>query len=149
MNQKNLESFLIVAEQLQLNGLVTEEAESKAEQNKEEEIFEKDEIATEMFERKPREAFSEEGLAKMVKSMMGKSEKMISRNIRGKIRSQKASVCRYCGKEGPFTTIQDHIEANHIEGICLPCNFCDTTCTSRFSLRWHKRKYHSTGNMSH
>ena len=173
MGRKNLESFLVVAEQLQLNGLVAEDAEREAEQYKEvaahEEIFERnlnaiptvemfvDEIPThEMFDMKPKEEgklpFSgdSKGLAEMVKSMMGKSEKMITRNIRGQLRSQKANVCRQCGKEGMFTTIVDHIEANHIEGICLPCNLCDTTSTSRLSLRWHKRKYHTTnGNMSH
>ena len=168
VSRKNLDSFLVVAEQLQLNGLIAEEAEREAELKEvaaHEEIFERnlDEITTEMFDRKPIETtrqFSAEanfkssfsadskGLSEMVKSMMEKSGKMISRNIRGKLREEKANVCNVCGKEGPYTTITDHIEANHIEGICLPCNFCDTTCTSRLSLRWHKRKYHSNGNIS-
>ena len=163
ISRTNLGAFLILAEQLQLEGLVTEEAKKNAIDS--EEMFERnlDEITTEMFDRKPIETtrqFSAEanfkssfsadskGLSEMVKSMMEKSGKTISRNIRGKLREEKANVCNVCGKEGPYTTITDHIEANHIEGICLPCNFCDTTCTSRLSLRWHKRKYHSNGNIS-
>ena len=51
VSRKNLDSFLVVAEQLQLNGLVAEETEWEAEQYKEahEEFFE---IPThEMFDR--------------------------------------------------------------------------------------------------
>ena len=39
-------------------------------------------------------------------------------------------VCKICGKEANSkntTLLRDHIEANHIEGICLPCGFCDKT----------------------
>ena len=167
VSRKNLESFLVVAEQLQLNGLVAEDAEREAEQYKEvaahEEIFERnldaiptvemfvDEIPThEMFDMKPKEEgklpFSgdSKGLAEMVKSMMGKSEKMITRNIRGQLRSQKANVCRQCGKEGMFTTIVDHIEANHITGVSHTCNICGTTTRSRNAMRKHKSKNHTT-----
>ena len=163
ISRTNLDSFLLLAEQFQLEGLITEEAEKNVIGS--EEMFERnpDEIPTEMLDRKPIETIRKfsadtnfrssfpadsKGLSEMVKSMMEKSGKMISRNIRGKLREEKANVCNVCGKEGPYTTITDHIEANHIEGICLPCSLCDTTCTSRLSLRWHKRKYHSNGDMS-
>ena len=165
ISQTNLDSFLVVAEQLQLKGLIAEEAENNANESKPqyesaEDIFEKnmDEVPTEMFDRKLRgttKQFSADGnckfsfsadssdLPEIVKSMMEKTEKVITRKVRGKFSSMKASVCKQCGKEGAYTTILDHIEANHITGICLPCNLCDTTCTSRSSLRWHKKKYHS------
>ena len=38
--------------------------------------------------------------------------------------------------------IKDHIEANHIEGIVIPCNLCDKTFRSRNALRLHNRLHH-------
>ena len=73
---------------------------------------------------------SEDFLAELdakVKSMMEKSQNMISL---GKGRMGNASVCKVCGKEGQIVTIRDHIEANHLEGIELPCNFCEKTFRS-------------------
>ena len=56
---------------------------------------------------------------------------------------QRVYVCQMCGKEGRVTTqIRDHIEANHIEGISLPCNFCEKTFRSRAALRMHKSHNH-------
>ena len=72
-------------------------------------------------------------LEEMVKSMMEKSENMYeNQNIR-------ADICKVCGKEGKGSAIKNHIEANHIEGIVLPCNLCEKTFRSRKTLREHKR----------
>ena len=30
-------------------------------------------------------------------------------------------ICKMCGKEGVGIAIRDHIEANHLDGIALPC----------------------------
>ena len=35
-----------------------------------------------------------------------------------------AYLCKVCGKEGRDHHIKDHIEANHLEGIIIPCNLC-------------------------
>ena len=48
-------------------------------------------------------------------------------------------ICQVCGKEGQSMQIKDHIEANHLEGIIIPCNHCEKTFRSRNSLRCHKR----------
>ena len=50
-----------------------------------------------------------------------------------------AYICQVCGKEGQWMQIRDHIEANHLEGIIVPCNHCEKTFRSRNALRWHKR----------
>ena len=72
-------------------------------------------------------------LEEIVKSMMEKSENNYpNQNI-------KADRCKVCGKEGKGNAIKDHIEANHIEGIVLPCNFCEKTFRSRNALRHHNR----------
>ena len=54
----------------------------------------------------------------------------------------KASICKVCGKEGQQITIRDHIEANHLEGISIPCTYCDKAFSSRVCLRKHKTKFH-------
>ena len=36
----------------------------------------------------------------------------------------RAKICKVCGKEGQSMGIRDHIEANHLEGVSLPCNVC-------------------------
>ena len=71
-------------------------------------------------------------LDEKVKSMME-----ISQNLEpgGKGR---AKICKVCGKEGQSMAIRDHIEANHLEGVSLPCNVCEKTFRSRMILRKHK-----------
>ena len=54
----------------------------------------------------------------------------------------KSFICKVCGKEGRPFNIRAHIEANHLEGIFIPCDICEKTCSSRESLRFHKRRFH-------
>ena len=51
----------------------------------------------------------------------------------------RARICKVCGKEGRQSNIRDHIEANHLEGIVLPCNLGEKTFRSRVSLRHHMK----------
>ena len=55
-----------------------------------------------------------------VMSMMQKSENRLS-NTYG---NRRAYICKECGKEGFVAAIKDHIESNHLEGIRLPCTHC-------------------------
>ena len=71
--------------------------------------------------------------------MMGRSENMV-KHSEGKM--IKAHVCQVCGKEGTLTQIRNHIEANHLEGVSIPCNVCDQTIRTRNALIKHKSKYH-------
>ena len=66
-------------------------------------------------------------------------EKSKNKTVRGR---EFAYLCKVCGKEGYDRNIKDHIEANHLEGIILPCNLCDKTFRSRNGLRQHKRQHH-------
>ena len=74
-------------------------------------------------------------LEERVKSMMEKSQNKRANGL------QLADRCKVCGKEGHGTAIKDHIEANHLEGIVIPCNLCDKTFRSRPSLRDHKSRH--------
>ena len=81
-----------------------------------------------------------EELEDKVKSMME-----ISKNPyigSKKAHPQKAQVCKVCGKEGMGSAIKDHIEANHLEGISIPCNLCEKIFRTRNSLRQHKSVSH-------
>ena len=73
-------------------------------------------------------------LDERVKSMMEKSQNKYDNG------QHLADRCKVCGKEGMGRDIKDHIEANHLEGIVIPCNLCDKTFRSRNALRMHKRQ---------
>ena len=72
-------------------------------------------------------------LDERVKSMMEKSQNKYANG------QHLADRCKVCGKEGKGNAIKDHIEANHLEGIVIPCNLCDKTFRYRDSL-WHHHK---------
>ena len=72
-----------------------------------------------------------------VKALMEKSQKMISN---GPLKQTKAFVCKVCGKEGRPSNIRNHIEANHLDGIALPCDNCGKTFSARQNLSCHKTK---------
>ena len=76
--------------------------------------------------------------------MMQKGEKMIpSGHIRnGTPKLETSYICKVCGMEGRNYVIRNHIEANHLEGLSIPCDYCDKTCSSRKALGKHKIKYH-------
>ena len=59
-------------------------------------------------------------LDEKVKSVMTKSDNSVSNGTKG---FTKAAICTICGKEGLGTSIRNHIEANHLEGISITCNF--------------------------
>ena len=74
-------------------------------------------------------------LEERVKSMMEKSQdRMVGR--RGFV-----YICKVCGKEDEGSHMKDHIEANHLEGIIIPCNHCEKTFRSRNGLRLHRRQH--------
>ena len=65
-------------------------------------------------------------LDEQVRSMMEKSQNLVSSE-----RKRKADICKVCGKEGEGAVIMNHIEANHLVGISIPCNKCEATFRSR------------------
>ena len=74
-------------------------------------------------------------LDEQIKSMMGRSRITFPNG-------RKNIVCNVCGKEADYRVIKDHIEANHIEGVSIPCNNCDKIFRSRHSLKMHIHRNH-------
>ena len=146
LRQENLESFFVLAEELK--GFLGENEEREEETRsaqldpKSEPIAKEEEIgnliktsARKIPNHKPAvlaipdsEDFAE--LDKMVNSLMEKSENYVSGQRKDGKRAF-ASICKLCGKEGNGVDIKRHIEANHLEGTSLPCNFCENTFRSR------------------
>ena len=165
--QENLDDFLSLASELKLKGLV-DEGESDNSRTKQKStnsdalIKSASKYETEPKTRYDRQEHFRHGLTSegqsegkalaipndldeytreldfKVKSMMEKSQNTILR----KGKSRRADLCKVCGKEGQWVAIRDHIEANHLEGLSLPCNLCDKIFRSRLSLRKHMRANH-------
>ena len=159
--QENLDSFLAIAEELQLKGLMGKTHEKVQDFEDEKPLYEtfspaiNTNLRNNSFKKqKPSSKIQNPGenrtlaiptefsgdlveLEEMVKSMMEKSQNRVA----GK--NEFANRCKVCGKEGQQPNIKDHIEANHLEGIIIPCNLCDKTLRSRNGLRLHKRQYHN------
>ena len=157
--QESLESFLAIAEELQLKGLMgkadenvenTNDLDQKFVQKKVSDHDRSVNIPNKLHAgQKSSKKFSEdesertvavssyftgilEELDERVMSMMGKSENKLPNH-----NQRRADVCKVCGKEGKSDNIKDHIEANHLEGIVIPCNLCDKSFRSRNALRYH------------
>ena len=81
-------------------------------------------------------SFDLEELDRKVKSMMTFSENFINK------KHGRARICKECGKEGQMFTIMRHIEANHMSGLCIPCNICEKILSTRRALDEHVRKFH-------
>ena len=155
--QENLEAFLSTAEELKLKGLTGQRdvsgESSEANQTKmsaqptlktekldsqqQNYILKEYQVKTEVSHAMTRSVqnFVCQDLQDLdikVKSMMEKSQNLIPNG------KEKAKTCKVCGKEGAGIAIRDHIEANHLEGVALPCNICGMTYRSRMLLRKHK-----------
>ena len=86
-----------------------------------------------------------QALDEKVKSMMERGQKMIPHGKRanGTPKQETSSICNVCGKEGRPQDIRKHIEANHIEGVTIPCDFCNNSFQTRSALGQHKIRNHT------
>ena len=164
--QENLDSFLALAEELQLKGLRGNQTDTEAEVSPKRAPKQKSAKYRSVSPQYPvmtdngpeneiAKVESEKAIAidqatnvtdiasldQQVKSMMTFSENANPYESQ----SGRAKICKVCGKEGSMTNIRDHIEANHIAGIALPCGLCEQVFKSRASLKNHTRN-HRTQN---
>ena len=147
--QHNLDSFLAIAEELQLKGLMGEPHEEEkphkktAKKENETDTFKFSEPAPPpsiigndydasvgTLELKSQVLGNLQELEEKIKSMMEKTS-TISTKGKSLIRSR----CKVCGKEGPHANdLRKHIEAKHLEGVSIPCHTCGKTFRCRILL---------------
>ena len=158
--QENLESFLAIAEELNLKGLTGEKAGKEAENNEASRpvnaLFDSF-IKKETFSSKQSSSFITYGqssgnvggaiatlshfsgnleeLDEKTNSMMEKASDR--EKAFGKPNGLPLYVCKVCGKKATSGNIKKHIEANHLDGILVPCSKCEKAFTSRNALAVH------------
>merc|ERR1712129_306407 len=160
--QENLDSFLAVAEELQLKGLMGSAEEEVEESNnkpyvkkktnpKQEDMYPKRDttapytsLVSKVETSHPLEgtvtdytvAADLQDLDDKIKSMMeatGKTSYTGNQN-------RKIFLCKVCGKEGELTHTRTHIEAHHITGVSHTCNICGTTIRSTSNENAQKKE---------
>ena len=167
-SQDKLDSFLDIAEELQVKGLNGAEAGcgeegvgvNPSKQNFNHKVpnsdiikeintiepqsqsYSEDQITSSMAVELSRHNFSGDmkKLDEKIDTMVGRGENVIRNGTKKMV---KAYVCHVCGKEGVRSQIRDHIEINHLEGISIPCKLCEKTLRSRHILRQHKYNAHT------
>ena len=77
-----------------------------------------------------------------INTMIGLGENLMKNGSR----MTKVYVCKVCGKEGGSTNIKNHIEANHLEGMFIPCILCVKKFRSRSALKQHNYNHHAHNN---
>ena len=153
VSHENLESFLVIAEELKLKGLMGQQKKKigreqsvqgfKPPEMEPKATIKKEEIVNRVSIPKVGGEHPEPELYEQVRTMMEKSRKMIQNGIsNGKVKQKRAFLCKVCGKEGAKQAIVDHIELHHLEGVSLPCNNCQKTFRSTRNLRDHKTANH-------
>ena len=71
-------------------------------------------------------------LDSQIRSMITKSD------VRVENGSGRMATCNVCGKEGPYNSMPRHVEALHITGVSHPCYVCGKMFRSRHALSRHK-----------
>ena len=160
--QEHLESFLAIAGELQLKGLIPQNRKDnhevlKCATNKviQKQVFKKEPSISKsqgivkFEEHTPRNENPDETIAltpNISRDLQERDEKVKSMMERTKnyktVGWRKGHICTVCGKEGQSIHVQRHIEAIHLDGVSLPCNRCEKICSNREALRSHERRVH-------
>ena len=165
--QENLDSFLSIAEELQLKGLVgkvdgdevTQIIPVKTSPKTGNQIFKGENSSkssglfqNEINDKIPDNEHHEVGktvaltssFSDDVQELDEKCNSMMEKTFKRQANGYPLYRCGVCGKEGINTQMKNHIEANHLEGVSMPCNFCEKTFRSRNALAKHSHKYHKS-----
>ena len=161
--QENLDSFLALAEDLQLKGLVRNTG--KEEPQFEDEAHKIDYLTEEACIDIPKkraessnpshsnfeQSYNVEGgeVALINHSLSGGFQEleercleMMTKTTQKNTHGQAIHQCKVCGKADISGSLKRHIESKHMEGVSIPCNYCEKTFRSRNSLSMHIRANH-------
>ena len=154
INQVDLDSFLAIAEELQLKGLMGNVAHDEAIQTKSEPPFQENKNRNynpSVSKSSPalQNDFNDDLTNKRqdnrtvaltnyfsgnVRELEEKCVSMMEKTLRKDNHSNPIYRCVPCGKEAISHIMKSHIEVNHLEGISIPCNFCEKTFRSRSAM---------------
>ena len=169
VDQDNLEAFLAIAEEFQLKGLTGNIYEEEVKENTGKQIIQptqyqpiQKQYQSTQKQNQPKQTVSNNGVLpseEISSDIMKQSNNVVIPNNfsedfkeldeivnsmieKNETLTKTRHTCKVCGKEGHRNDIKKHIEANHLEGVSIPCKFCEKTFRSRKSLREHTLKYH-------
>ena len=171
--QENLDSFLAIAEELQLKGLMGKTNENEVETEKEkpktrkfDKVYKQESYQRPSVDLRQAHAQNQIAVAEHGTSVTTMATKSIFSEDLQELDNQLNSImvktlrktasshpmplyqCTLCGKEAVIGVLKKHIEANHLEGISVPCNQCEKTFRSRHALAMHNRRHHNTSKHS-
>lgn len=144
--QDSLDSFLSIAEELQLKGLMRSSNDKVIENETKAMIYETRPEDSHKFKGKQvlQKKTDEEGqnqpdmtvakaenISEDLLAVEEKVQSMLERN-ENRVFGTRAAACKVCGKEGKYQNIKRHIEANQLEAVfSFPCNLCGKISRSR------------------
>ena len=154
IHQDSLDIFLEVAQKFQLEGLIGQTPNEMSNDNLKAELKNNIEVPNflnnivmpnntydneVMTNKKELSTALETALVSEMFSNIGELDSRINEEI---FRNNDGSW--QCGRCPKISRNKGHIREHfeiHIEGLSFPCQFCDTTCRSRHSLRTHHRTH--------
>ena len=165
--QENLDSFLVIAEELHLKGLMgttNDETMSKEKANKTTDVKKENPVKNKESgvlkssgcadpnvkeQTMYLENYTFPGTIAMtsdfsvhLQDLDVKVNSMMEKTPGKNTHGQPLYRCTVCGKEAKNGNLKIHIEGNHLEGISIPCTLCRYNSRSRRGLVDHKIKYH-------
>ena len=161
VDQENLDSFLLLAEELRLKGLsggVGAGNESLKEISETKGTHLEQEVGQQVRAPLPKPNFEErspQGYFDTTASVTNDKISVDLQDLDEQIRSMitrtdlsagagkgKLASCNVCGKEGPTMAMSRHVEAHHITGVSHACDLCGKISRSRNGLNTHKITNH-------
>ena len=158
--QEDLDSFLALAEELQLKGLTgagkpgnkgTEDLKDFGrdfEPQREIAKAEAPPIQTQTKSKPKTHNFDTTVALKETTDNHDLNEQILSMITKSSVKAGKGQgylgTCNVCGKEALYKNLPRHVEANHITGISHECDICGKMSRSAHGLRQHKTNFHTT-----
>ena len=167
--QENLGSFLAIAEELQLKGLIgktndvveREETlktikvpeykyESQIPQVSESsQAYVDNQIAVTAYDASFRTMAKTNNFSEDLQELDKQTTSMMMKTTKKSVCGNQLYRCTLCGKEAEKGNLKNHMEANHLEGISIPCKRCEKTFRCKKSLSVHNRSYHKNFFSTH
>ena len=158
--QENLDSFLSLAKEFQLKGLLGKSANEKdavpsihppvqtnmktTEQNSfvpPQSMYE-DQIVSSYGRTERTESLLSHN-AEILQKLNEMSQSMMEKTIKTGNDGRTFYKCKVCGKEASQTqNLKNHIVRSHLDGVSIPCNICNKSFKAESTLAVHNSRHH-------